>query len=268
MSHFIHMIADYGTGDPYFAEVTHRLKTLDPSVEIQPTSVPAFSTIGTGFWIAQYGLYNPSFEDMAIYANTAPRKEKKYEDNRGQNLVFARLDNGIPVIAVNAGHSLSFVRHRIDELRALPIDESGSQFRSRDYFPRIVHSILEGDRGPLGQELDITRIPEPPGSCIVWIDGFGNIKTSIRHSDIDLEEGQGLALGVGGGKCEAVYRENAFAVEDDQVAFAPGSSGGEDPFMEIIRKGGPVTEYFRGPDIGDDVAYARRSEDVSDILET
>lgn len=261
------MIADYGTGDPYFAEVIHRLKDLDPHVEIQPTSVPAFSTIGTGFWIAQYGLYNPAFNDVAIYANTAPRQKEEYEHNRGEELVYARLDNGMPVLAVNSGYSLSFVRDHIEEARRVPINESGSPFRSRDYFPEVVHSVLEGDLDVLGEEVPVSSIPTSPDDCVVWIDGFGNIKTNIRASAVDLEEGQDLALGIGEGKTEATYVNNAFDVDEDELAFAPGSSGGEDPFMEIVLHGGAATDYFRTPSIGDDVAYAERSKDVNKVLQ-
>lgn len=261
------MIADYGTGDPYFAEVIHRLKDLDPAVEIQPTSVPAFSTIGTGFWIAQYGLYNPAFDDVAIYANTAPRRKKEYAHNRGEKLVYARLDNGMPVLAVNSGYSLSFIRDHIEELREVPIEESGSPFRSRDYFPEIVHSVLDEDLSVLGDEVPLSEVPHRPDDCVVWIDGFGNIKTNIRASAVELDEGQGLALGIGDGKTEATHVNNAFDVAEDELAFAPGSSGGQDPFMEIVLHGGAAAGYFRDPGIGDDVAYAERSKDVNTVLQ-
>jgi len=261
------MIADYGTGDPYFAEVIHRLKDLDPDVEIQPTSVPAFSTIGTGFWIAQYGLYNPAFDDVAIYANTAPRRKKEYDHNRGEELLYARLDNGIPVLAVNSGYSLAFVRDHITEARRVPIDKAGSPFRSRDYFPEVVHSVLDGDLSVLGDAVPTSSIPDPPGDCVVWIDGFGNIKTNIRASAVDLDAGQELALGIGDGKMEATYVQNAFDVDEDALAFAPGSSGGDDPFMEIILRGGAAAEYFHEPGIGDDVVYAERSKDVNEVLQ-
>lgn len=53
---FICVIADYGTGDPAFIEVTQRLLMAFPHAQIHLLSVPAFSTLATGFWIAQLGL--------------------------------------------------------------------------------------------------------------------------------------------------------------------------------------------------------------------
>ncbi len=49
MPHFIQLVADYGVGDPAFSEVIQRLKSHLPIVEVNPTSVPAFSTLATGF---------------------------------------------------------------------------------------------------------------------------------------------------------------------------------------------------------------------------
>jgi hypothetical protein len=73
---FICLIADYGTGDPAFAEVTQRLMMALPSSQINLLSVPPFSTLATGFWIAQLGL-NPGPEERLIYHNCAPRRDDK-----------------------------------------------------------------------------------------------------------------------------------------------------------------------------------------------
>ena len=52
----VSLIADYGTGDPAFIEVTQRLLMMLPQAQIHSLSVPPFSTLATGFWIAQLGL--------------------------------------------------------------------------------------------------------------------------------------------------------------------------------------------------------------------
>jgi hypothetical protein len=45
----IHMIADYGHGDPTFAEVRQRLTLFVPEAEVLLTPVPAFDTVSAGF---------------------------------------------------------------------------------------------------------------------------------------------------------------------------------------------------------------------------
>jgi hypothetical protein len=72
----IHLIADYGVGDPSFGEVIQKLTLLHETARVVRTSVPAFSTIATGFWTAQYALVNP-VDGMIIYTNTAPRRDDK-----------------------------------------------------------------------------------------------------------------------------------------------------------------------------------------------
>ena len=121
MSTFVHLIADYGAGDPAFSEVVHRLTCEDPEVTVQPTEVEPLSTVATGFWIAQLGLHNPAFEDLVVYSNTAPRTEETTPDRaaEGGRLCYLELDNGVPVVAVEAGYNLSFVREHVREFRVV-----------------------------------------------------------------------------------------------------------------------------------------------------
>src|SRR3990167_9897890 len=106
---FIHLIADYGHGDLAFAEVIQRLKSDLPQATIFPTAVPAFSTLATGFTIAQLALNDP-IPDMFIYSNTAPRKDdtEKRHENAGEKFAYGLLDNGIEVAAVHAHFAFSF----------------------------------------------------------------------------------------------------------------------------------------------------------------
>src|SRR5665213_2689591 len=109
----LHIIADYGAGDLAFAEVVQRLQTAIPNVQPVLTSVPAFSTLAAGFCIAQLALNEPA-RDMVVYHNVAPRDDddemKRAQPTGGERLAFARLDNGVRVIGVNSGFSLSFIR--------------------------------------------------------------------------------------------------------------------------------------------------------------
>lgn len=252
MSYFIHIIADYGKKDPAFSEVAHRFKSLDRDIDVQETSVPSFSTIATGFWIAQLGLYNPKIKRSAIYANTAPRKHDKeaQEDNQGEKLLYAKLDTGLPVIAVNSGHSLSFVKHRIDSLRMIDTSDKGSQFRSRDFFPKATYDILKKNER-LEEELNIDkRIPDPPEQVIGFIDGYGNIKTTIKESEIDLES-EKAKITIKDETREVFVESNTFEVPEGKLSFAAGSSGPQDDrFMEIFLRGGSAAQVFDSPEVG------------------
>jgi hypothetical protein len=85
-----------------------RLMMEVPSAVISEISVSPFSTEETGFWIAQLALAKHP-DGMIVYSNTAPRKDKLEgrEKNAGEGLVYAKLKNGVEVVAVNSGYSMS-----------------------------------------------------------------------------------------------------------------------------------------------------------------
>lgn len=246
----IHLIADYGTGDPSFAEVVQKLTLLDRTIRVIRTSVPAFSTIATGFWTAQFALVNP-VPGMMIYTNTAPRRDNRGGrlENEGERLKYALLDNGVRVVGVNAGFCFSFVKQRIREFYRVNVDNKGSQFRSRDFYPEAVVGISQGEGKWLGEKLDPSIIPDIPANRIAWIDGYGNMKTTIRASQLTYAPGQPLRVTVAGMKRIAYFTDGSFSVREGELAFAPGSSGGNDRFMELFLRGLSAWKEFGKPEI-------------------
>lgn len=248
---FIQLIADYGVGDGAFGEVTQKLMGLTSSNAIvYQTSVPAFSTVATGFWTAQYGLMNPVLDGI-IYTNTAPRKDTKVsrDRNEGEKLVYAKLKNGMRIVGVNAGYCFSFVKNEIAEFNEIVVANKGSQFRSRDFYPEAVVGIANGDTKFIGEKMDISSIPDVPSSSIAWIDGYGNIKTTMRLSQAKFASGQTILVNLNGIKRTAYFTDGTFSVNEGELAFAPGSSGGEDRFMEIFLRGLSAAKEFGKPKV-------------------
>lgn len=245
---FLHLIADYGTGDAAFGEVVQKLYSLHPSLTVHCTSVPAFSTLATGFCAAQYALVNP-VAGMVVYTNTAPRRDdgRSRVENEGEGLCCAALANGVIVVGVNAGYCFSFLKRRIASFHAVNVPNRGSQFRSRDFYPEAVIGIARGQREWLGASLNPAEIPDVPPNRIAWVDGYGNMKTTLRRSACSLAPGQRLTIAIGAHRRTAVAADGAFGVREGELAFAPGSSGGEDPFMEIFLRGGCAWAAFGKP---------------------
>jgi hypothetical protein len=250
MAIFLHLIADYGTGDPAFGEVMQKLYRLHPELQIIPTSVHKFSTIATGFWTFQYGYVNP-IPGMGIYTNTAPRKDNKEKRvrNEGEGLLFAELDNGVRIIGVNAGYCFSFIKPHIVKAHLVNVANSGSQFRSRDFYPEAVVGILKEDQSYIGKVIDTNLIPDMPENRIAWIDGYGNLKTTTRKSHVHFEPGQPVLITLNGMKRTAFFTDGTFSVREGELAFAPGSSGGDDPCMEIFMRGLSAWIEFGKPEI-------------------
>ena len=251
MSHFIQLVADYGVGDPAFSEVIQRLKSHLPTVEVNPTSVPAFSTLATGFWIGQFGL-QPQPENFIIYSNTAPRKDAKQERkaNEGEKFVFAQLDNGCQIMAVNSGYCLSFVKNHIEQLCKVNIPNKGSQFRSRDFYPYAVTEVLKNNKKIIGEAMDLDLIPNLPNNKLAFVDGYGNLKTTIGKKEIDFKPGQKVKIFLNGVVRTAIYAQGNFEVKEGELAFAPGSSGEKDNhFLEIFLRGGSAYNLFEQPHV-------------------
>jgi S-adenosylmethionine hydrolase len=259
----VHIIADYGYGDLAFAEVTQRIKSYLPDAEPVLTPVPAFSTLAAGFCVAQLGL-NEAPAGTIIYHNVAPREdaEEARKDNAGERLAFARLSTGVRVIGVNAGHAFSFVRDAAEELRWAAVRAEGSQFRSRDLFPQAAAAIALGQPDAIAEELDKELIPDVPRNRIAYVDGYGNLKTTIRFAPDVGRRGTPIRVRINGTMREAIASDGSFAVESGKMAFAAGSSGWTDRqgretrWMELFLRGGSAWEAFGHPSVGDPVQIA------------
>ena len=256
MQKLIHMIMDYAPGDLACAEVTSALAAQIPGdYHWHVTSVPSFDTVSTGFVLAQLGSQSEALrpKDTLIYANCAPRKDRREarSNNEGEGLLLGVLRSGVKVIVVNSGHSLSFVKNDLAELWTLNVDAGGSQFRSRDNFPRLVGQVARGEEGFLGERLNPEDvIPEPPAASIGYIDSFGNLKTTIRSDDAlvaKLQAGQRITIEIGGVKMTATVAAGSFNVQEGDIAFAPGSSGHDNKFWEVFQRGGSAWHTYKKP---------------------
>jgi S-adenosylmethionine hydrolase len=253
MSPFVHLIADYGESDPAFSEVVHRLTYHERDIDVQTTEVPPFSTVATGFWIEQLGLHNSAFDDLLVYSNTAPRTEESTpaRPDEGGRLCYLELDNGVPVVAVDAGYNLAFVRDHVREFRVIETDHSGGQFRSRDTFPEYVVDLATGNREDLGASLSSEEIPKKPDKTVCHVDGYGNIKTSITASALP-PTGDAVSVTINATTQEVAVGDGVAGVEEGTIGLIPGSAGGADPYAELFLRGGAAAA-FGHPSPGDDV---------------
>lgn len=259
---FVNLIADYGIGDPAFAEVSQRLNQKLPTAQICCLSVPPFSTLATGFWIAQLGL-NPGASERTIFHNCAPRQDdlEARSDNEGEGLTYVKLHNEVKVVGVLAGYTLSFIKEEAVEINTIEVSRGGSQFRSRDVFPSAAAAIANGDYSLVGAKITPAQIPDLPSDRVAWIDGYGNIKTTIPASSVDLPLSSKVTVRVGDVVSDAIYSDGSFRVPEGTLAFAPGSSGWQGKngqkvtWMELFLRGGNAWERFGKPKINQIVTY-------------
>lgn len=237
----LHVVVDYAPSGMEFGEINSRLvhHLEDPSlVHIQETSVPSLDTMAVGFVTAQYALA-PQNKKMVIYGNAAPRRDssKAQKNNIDHGIKYAKLKNGVEVINVNSEFAFGFMKKEIVEFRDIICPNSGSQFRSRDFFPERVAKIVNGDYSVLGKKLNVDDIPPVANNLVAWTDGFGNVKTTMRQSDLQklgFVDGEKVQVLLNGVTMLGVVAVGGFAVDRGVLAINIGSSGYDDPFVELF----------------------------------
>ena len=254
----IHVVADYGHGDLAFAEVAQRLLLQLRDATLVLTPVPAFDTVSAGFSVAQLAL-TPGPADRVVFHNDAPRTDTPdpRPGNQGERPVCARLGTGVLVIGANAGHTFSFLRDEAVTLREIRCSTAGSQFRSRDFFPEQLARVVADDESVLGEPLSPDAVAELPQRQVVYVDGYGNLKTSWFSAP--AASGEPVEVTIGGQSALATVTDGTFEVAAGELAFAPGSSGWPRRhaaplrFFELFLRGGSAAERFGRPPAGTNV---------------
>lgn len=253
------IVADYGDMLAP-AEVARRLRQYDKNnriKQIDTVNVPNFNTLATGFVIGQLGLQN-AHQNLVIFSNTAPRgksfsdktdKTIPWEGNQNQAFVFARLRTGVPVFFVHSGYAGAAIKESITDFREVNVSNEGTQFRSRDSYAGAVAGFINGKTSIIGKDMDIDSIPHLPGERIAYIDGYGNIKTTIRKSDWpkDLGDKTQVEVEINGVKRTVM---NMVGIKGQRLNgglyVQTGSSGeAENPYIEIVRIMGSAEEAFK-----------------------
>lgn len=261
----LHILADYGhVDDMAFAEVKQAVRAVTQGLDIHydMSSVPAFDTVATGFYLAQLALNSPFGNRHLFYVNTAPRKDdvKPRENCAGEGLAYAELHNGVRIVAVNSGYSLAFLKTHAKTIRILNVDTAGSQFRSRDNFPAAVGDIAHDRMDRVGDDI-LNAIPDMPVDVIAYTDGYGNLKTSIHHDELDALTGRQINVTINGVTKTGTIGQGIFAVPEGEMILSAGSSGWVMPdgtkrrFIECVVRSGSAAKTFNHPKGGDTITW-------------
>jgi len=258
MTAFVHVICDYAAGDLAWAEVMAAVTAHLPSAaRFHMTCVHSFETVATGFVLGQLSLADEELRprETIVFANCAPRKDLRHArtNNEGEGILYGVLNNGVRVLAVNSGYSLSFVKNELVELWSVLVDDRGSQFRSRDFYPKVLGALVRGE-SIQNHKLDPADvIPNVPADVIGYIDSFGNLKTTFRNGDTGMDlfkPGERVKVTIGGVIRTATVATGSFNVMEGDLAFAPGSSGHDRRYWEFFQRGGSAWHEFGKPAVG------------------
>ena len=241
-----------------WAEVMAAVRANIPeSSHCHISAVGSFETISTGFVLGQLAGADNDLrpKDTIIFANCAPRKDLNIarENNEGEGILYGKLVNGVRVLAVNSGYSLSFIKNELAELWTVKVDDRGSQFRSRDFYPKVLGALVRGEQI---WDLKLSPgavIPHVPRDVIGYIDSFGNLKTTFRSDDPGMDlysPGERVKVTMGSIVRTATVATGSFNVMEGDLAFAPGSSGHARRYWEFFQRGGSAWNEFGRPPVG------------------
>lgn len=156
------------------------------------------------------------------------------------------------VAGVNAGYAFSFLKDEALELAFVNVASSGSQFRSRDLFAAACAAVLRGEPGALAETLEPAAIPEVPEGVVAYIDGFGNLKTTLQK----LPGAEQLEVTIGSVTRVVSVANGSFSVPQGELCLSVGSSGwrcknGEQVrWCELFLRGGSAWAAFGRPPVG------------------
>lgn len=191
-----------------------------------------------------------AFEDRkgVILVNIAPRHKLNKKYSNGTPFGYFRYKNTLIVSTVD-GLTLSLVKklNLIELINILDIDKAvvrltkdknlqryiiNSQFRSYDFLPRVAYYLLQKDHLP-SYQFNINNIADAPAT-VWWIDGFGNCKTTLLKTDINISKDRHISLSIGLFK----FYPRLTDVPDGKLAVIIGSSGIDSRrFLEIVIQG-------------------------------
>lgn len=305
------ILTDYPRDDLAHDEVHQSLVTACVSRGLYPAnidvgSIPPLDTIAAGFKTAQLVFNSRMGYGHIFHTNCAPRKNIVSVKSQGEKIVLGITRSGVVLLAVNAGYTLAPFYEAVQAGEMVfyqtSVPDSGSQFRSRDYFPDAMadltlhlatrfaalgedkiqqllkahafREILDG-LSYLGDTLSLSSLPVLPAGAVMYIDNFGNIKLNMKHYKLTAAHAIGtpLVVAIGNTVCDAVVGDAGFSMGEGVIAITSGSSGwavgreGKAMFSEIFLRGGSAAGHFPGVRTGDQMLAMKRG-DLQRVFET
>ncbi len=300
----IKILTDYTRDDLAHDEVQQALVTACVKHGVDAThidvgAIPGLDTVVAGFKSAQLLLNSQLGYGHVFHTNCAPRKNIVSVKSSGEKIVLGMTKNGGVLLAVNSGYSLApFAEAVVSgfmQFYQTSVPDSGSQFRSRDFFPEAVadlaahltkqykklgptkisaalkkgkyEEILKG-LSFIGKPVAPSALPYLPPATVCYVDNFGNIKLNSHHDRLLAQylPGTQMVIAIGNTVSDVTVGGAGFSQGEGVIALTGGSSGwnldgkGTKALTEIFLRGGRAESHFPGLKTGDQVLGIRKKD--------
>jgi len=245
VSNLVALFTDFGSSDPYVAQLKGAIKTISPSAEIMDLLAKSARTLPPGTIIV-------AVVDPGVGSNRAALAVRTQTGH-----IYLAPDNGL-LTEVLAREGVSDARTLDPEKLRLTSIPSAT-FHARDIFgPTAAHLVNSSSLDSCGPKAEkILRLPRNTATVmanlakgqILYIDRYGNILTNILGSELGkLKVGQLLSVTIKG-KATSVPFLRTYADAPANRPFALINSDGE--FEIAINQGNAAREL--GVKVGDPV---------------
>ena len=260
VSNLVALFTDFGSSDPYVAQLKGAIKTISPSAEIMDLSHEngAFDISSASYRLAKSARTLPpgtiivAVVDPGVGSNRAALAVRTQAGH-----IYLAPDNGL-LTEVLAREGLSDARTLDPEKLHLASTPSAT-FHARDIFgPTAAHLVNSSSLDSCGPKAEkILRLPRNTATVmaslakgqILYVDRYGNILTNIPGSELGkLKVGQLLSVTIKG-KATSLPFLRTYADAPANRPFALINSDGE--FEIAINQGNAAREL--GVKVGDPV---------------
>jgi hypothetical protein len=235
----VHLVADYGQGDPAFAEIAQALELALAGAEVQLTRVPASDSLAAGWCAANLALCPGPLGRLVVIDVAAPE---------GDRYCVGRSADGVEVVSANRGWAWSFLAAEVSGpfCMEVPAGERAAQLVAEAVVriaKRQPHALLERLRRE-----EIRPVPE---AVIAFVAVDGSLETTIPYTPGVV--GERVRVRIGDAAATALVTEARAPVEDGALALCPGARSNS----ALTVGGGSAAELFGSPASGAPVALDR-----------
>jgi hypothetical protein len=235
----VHLVADYGQGDPAFAEIAQALELAVAGAEVWLTRVPASDSLAAGWCAANLALSPGPPGRLVVIDVAAPE---------GEHYCVGRTADGVEVVSANSSWAWSFLAGEVAGpfCMEVPAGERAAQLVAEAVVriaKRQPHALLER----LLRE-EIRPVPE---AVIAFVGCDGSLETTIPYTPGVV--GERVRVRIGDAAATALITGAHAAVEDGALALRPGARSNS----ALTVGGGSAAELFGSPPSGAKVAVDR-----------
>ena len=261
------LTTDFGTRDHYVGAMKGAVISVAPQVRVFDISheIPSFDVAEGAFAIAQSFPHYPDGTVHVVVIDPGVGSARRPVAVAAGGHWFVAPDNGVLSLVLEAAGR--FEAREVDLRHGLP--RMSTTFHGRDLFAPVGARLAIGlpfdEIGPEATALVRMDPAAASDGCgrVLHVDGFGNLVTSFRASD--LPEGASLALGDG----TVSARARAYAsMPAGRLFLIVGSSG----YVEVSMNRGSAADALgvRAGEavtlVGDDsVSAGSRTQSVSEV---